>query len=150
MAINNLVASANVAKSATITRTSNHSAPITGTFRLLVGGTPLTVSGSTSIASNVWEGSLESALNAVYGSREIRVRRVMGTRSNDVIDFIIEYVGISGPAQTLTLETVTLSGGRAGTNPTGVASTPRPFSANPFYSPIPFEFLRVPSTDASI
>lgn len=62
----------------------------------------------------------------------------MGTSAEDVIDLIIEYVGLSSAPQTLSLETVLLSGGKTGTSPTGAVTTPRPYSANPLYSPLPY------------
>lgn len=102
----------------TIARTSTHSPPLAGTFNLLVNNVPLPIdSGNTNIPFNVDLGKIESSLNNLYQSKEIRVNRVMNTQSENSIEFVIEYVGITNAANPVTLDTTLLTGGSAGTLP---------------------------------
>lgn len=112
-----LVAGA-VPTSLTIARTSTHSPPLAGTFNLLVNNVPLAIdSGNTNIPYNVDLGKIEYSLNNLYQSKEIRVNRVMNTQSENSIEFVIEYVGITNAANPVTLDTTLLTGGSTGTLP---------------------------------
>jgi hypothetical protein len=107
-----------VSASLTIARTSTHSAPLAGTFNLLINNVPLALdSGNTNIPFNVDLGKIEYYLNQLYQSREIKVNRVMNTQSENSIEFVIEYVGITGPASPVNVDLTLLTGGRAGTLP---------------------------------
>lgn len=64
----NVVSSANKGKSISVTRTSQHSPPLTGTFILSVGGTPLVVDGNTNLSPSVDVGRIANALNVLYGT----------------------------------------------------------------------------------
>lgn len=72
--------------SLTITRTSTHSPPLTGSFNLLVNNVPLAIdSGNTNLPYNVDSWKIEYSLNTLYNSREIKVNRVMNTQAENSI-----------------------------------------------------------------
>ena len=65
--------------SVTVERPTEHSPPISGTFRMNIAGSYLEVSGSQDLSYGVASWQLESAFNDLYDSDEIDVTQVPST-----------------------------------------------------------------------
>ena len=83
-------------------------------------------------------------MDDLYDADEIDVTHVQGTYRQEQIHFMIEYVGIAGAAGAISLETTGLSGGKDDTMNSN-AKTLREYSTRPLYSPVPADFLYIPS-----
>ena len=137
--------------SLTVTRAQEHSPPLSGTYQVLIGGTPIEYNGNPNFDYNSNYYSLRSAIRDYYDSDEIEVYDVMYTWKNMNIKYIIHYNGLRQTPDPITFELINLSGGRAGTSPTGTIIPLRIFSeTKPLFSPVPMEFLRVPSEIPSL
>lgn len=73
------------AASLTVTRTSTHSPPLSGTFSILINNIALNIDGSVNLPFNIPEWKIENALNTLYQAKEIKANRVMGTQSENSI-----------------------------------------------------------------
>lgn len=133
--LTDVVASPDVEKSITVTRVSEHSAPLAGTFSLNIAGRSLEFNGQTTLLIDIEPYQLASALNNFYGTKEINVARVQGTYATESVEFIIEYVGLIEEPGAITINTDTVTGGL--TTIFSERTVLRQYSNRPLYSPVP-------------
>lgn len=74
----------------------------------------------------------------------------MKTQSENSIEFVIEYVGIVSAPQTITLDTTLITGGKAGAPIESSVTILRDYSNRELYSPVPFDFIHVPSANPTL
>ena len=89
-------------------------------------------------------------MDDLYGTTEIGVEKVLNTHLENEIYFVIEYVGVIQTALTINVDTSYMTGGSANDSVTATVETVREYSNNPFYSPVPYDFLRVASDKPSL
>jgi hypothetical protein len=134
----------------TIKRIREHSPPLRGTYRINIDGQPVTKDGDHNGDQNIEYDNrhLTMPLRYAYNLRELDLEYAIGSDFDDEIHYFIEYVGRLGPAGVMTFDTSLLTGGASGMSTT--ITTRRPFSTNPFYSPLPYDFLYTASETPSL
>lgn len=130
-------------------RTIEHSPPLSGTFRLNIAGSDLMIDNKADIPSDVAAWKIQNALRTLYNADEIQAEDVKYVYRPDKIQISIEYVGLPGAPEPITINTVNLKGGKDDTIKTAF-TVKRPYSTLPLYSPIPLDFLYKPSENPSI
>lgn len=133
----------------TPTRTVTHSPPLSGTFRLNIAGSDLMIDGKADLSSDVPAWKILYALRDLYNADEIVAEDVKLVYRPDKIHLSIEYVGLPGAPEPITINTVNLKGGKDDTIKS-VHTVKRPYSNLPLYNPIPLDFLYHPSENPSI
>lgn len=132
----------------TAVTTQAHSAGIAGTYILRVGGVPLVVydsmfrTNSATIQTTNSLVHLQTALRTLYNAPELQVISRNTVQLPDQINFNILYFGVLNPQQ-ITIDTSAMVGG---TNDklTVTFTNLRNFdSTRPYFTAIPFEFLRM-------
>lgn len=74
-----------------------HSAPIAGSYSMIINGLPLLVNSKEQIPATATNWDLSRALNTFYNSSEITVSQVGNTYLVDQIVYTICYIGIDNP-----------------------------------------------------
>lgn len=138
-----------------IVATQAHSPGLTGGYTFSLSGTPLSVydsvlkTGSTSIQAKNSLGYLRSALRTYYNAPELDIISREIQQMPDQLDFNILYIGVANP-ETVTISTIGMTGG-SDDSIAATVTTKRDYAADkPYFSAIPFEFLRIASSLPSL
>lgn len=89
-----IVAFGDKAKSLTVKRTQDHSDPLTGTYQIRVGGTPITINEDADFEYDSTNYHIAVALRNRYDEDQIEVFSVASTYKDMDIKFIIYYYGL--------------------------------------------------------
>ena len=111
-----VVPTENKAKDIIITKTQEHSAPLSGSFKMEIDSVKLKYRDSESFNYNERDWKIESAIESYYENKEIKVYFGYSIRPEDIIRYYIYYNGIEDP-KPLTIDLSNLHGGKTGTTP---------------------------------
>lgn len=136
-----------------ISKTQVHSAPIRGTYRLVINNTPVGIWGTsgftvTSLPYKTNDYDLSSAFNNFYKSGEIEVRQISGSAYDDKLEFVVYYFGVTAPLE-IKFDCTSLTGGVNNLFDTNYTIV-RKYSTRPFFDPIPYDFLRTAETQPGL
>jgi hypothetical protein len=144
--------SSTVAQPAVIAATSQtHSPGIAGTYIFRVDGVPLSVYDSmfklysTTIQTTNSLGFLQAALRTRYNAPELEIISRNTQQLPDQFNFNILYFGVPNPLP-ITIDTSAMTGGTNDTLTVTITTLRNLDSTRPYFTAIPYEFLRMAST----
>lgn len=146
--VNNLVSS-NPSVTPTISeaKIQSHSAPVSGSFGLVLGNQALAYFDSagaiqTNIPYNTSASTLKGWMAAAWGCPDIEVINGQGSTNPDGNIYIVSFVGCNGPLAVITSSNTFLQGGSSGTVPAVTVTQLQAGSNNLLVEPVTVEYLQ--------